>query len=975
MGMAQTAARSIIRQIESLFDGGSVTGLSDPQLLERFTARRDAAGDAAFATLVARHGPMVLHVCRQLVPDRHHAEDAFQVVFMVLARNASSIRDPNLLASWLYGVALRAARKAKIRLARERIREERSVMCGPGPLLVVDSKIPSADELAMVSEHAQALHDEIDRLPGAFRSAVVLCYMEGLTVDEAARRLRWPAGTVRSRMARARDKLRRALTRRGVILPAAGLAAALAARSASASVSCVLCAKTTRAAVQFAARQGAIAFVSASTGPLAQEVLRSMALKKLRFLASTLLALGVVAASTSYLTRALATSDEPRTTRVGGRPPTAVRFENQAPPPTKSDPAAGRMTVTGRVLDTNGKPMARVPVDVLGRPRGPWVAAGENVDTFIVLGRGSTGDDGRFGLDASRTRAASFFEVYALAASPGFGLNWSPLNADAGEPSAEIRIRPEQVIRGTLVDVAGGPVAGVEIRVAMVRRPYRTGPIDGIRFWEVPAEGLRTWPAPVRTDNHGHFVLSGVGLDTDVFLDVRDLRYARMGLKLAADDRAGPRDVTLTLQPSTIIEGRAVAADTGQPIPRALIAVGARQGELGGGFTTRFRADDQGRFQANPTPGAYFNVIAFPPEGQPYLAAQVEFAWTKGAIRKAIDIQLPGGVLIRGKVTEDGSGSPLAGATVQFRPMRTARGTLSGSQSIVASKEDGSFQIVVPAGKGHLLVFGPTSDYILDVIGDRMLSGGQPGGRRNYAHKIVAYEVSAGDEPHVIDATLRRGKSVRGRVVGPNGQTVQEARILSRVHIQHFNLFWRGDSPRLQARDGYFELNGLDPQNAVPVYFLDTKNQWGAAVELSGKQAGEEGTVRLQPCGQGAARFVTAGRKPLASTDLSQLSIFEIVVTPGPHFSTRDKTEQSQLAADAYSVSALDLTHYATRPVTDSGGRVTFPALIPGALYRISDFSTRNVQGKGIQTRKDFIVKPGETIDLGDIVIEKPFGS
>ena len=83
--MTQTAARSIIRQIESIFDGGSVAGLSDRQLLERFTARRDAAGEAAFAALVARHGPMVLHVCRQLVPDGHHAEDAFQVVFMVLA--------------------------------------------------------------------------------------------------------------------------------------------------------------------------------------------------------------------------------------------------------------------------------------------------------------------------------------------------------------------------------------------------------------------------------------------------------------------------------------------------------------------------------------------------------------------------------------------------------------------------------------------------------------------------------------------------------------------------------------------------------------------------------------------------------------------------------------------------------------------------------------------------------------------------
>ena len=91
-----------------------IAGLSDRQLLERFTAGgRDPAGEAAFAALVARHGPMVLGVCRQLLGDRHHAEDAFQAVFLVLARKARSIRDPDLLGNWLYGVALRTARCAR----------------------------------------------------------------------------------------------------------------------------------------------------------------------------------------------------------------------------------------------------------------------------------------------------------------------------------------------------------------------------------------------------------------------------------------------------------------------------------------------------------------------------------------------------------------------------------------------------------------------------------------------------------------------------------------------------------------------------------------------------------------------------------------------------------------------------------------------------------------------------------------------
>ena len=119
----------------------------------------------------------------------------------------------------------------------------------------------------------------------------MLCYFEGLTLDEAARRLRWPAGTLRSRLARAREKLRRGLARRGVVLPAAALGAVLAPRSASASVSSLLCDSTTRAAIAFAARHAAAGgALSAPAAALAQEVLQTMLLHKLRLVALSLLA-------------------------------------------------------------------------------------------------------------------------------------------------------------------------------------------------------------------------------------------------------------------------------------------------------------------------------------------------------------------------------------------------------------------------------------------------------------------------------------------------------------------------------------------------------------------------------------------------------------------------------------------------------------------------------------------------------------
>jgi RNA polymerase sigma factor (sigma-70 family) len=227
---------SVVRTIESLFDGSSVAALSDRQLVERFVAHRDAVGEAAFAALVARHGPMVLAICRQLLGDRHEEDDSFQAVFLVLARRARSIRDPDLLANWIYGVALRTARKARAQRDR-RCRNEKAAMMQhlrSDSCMLSDQSAHGPEQAILAREVAEALYSEIGRLPRPFRLAVVLCYFEGLSLDEAAHRLRCPAGTVRSRLARAYDKLRRGLKKRGVVMPAAGIAAVLASRTASA---------------------------------------------------------------------------------------------------------------------------------------------------------------------------------------------------------------------------------------------------------------------------------------------------------------------------------------------------------------------------------------------------------------------------------------------------------------------------------------------------------------------------------------------------------------------------------------------------------------------------------------------------------------------------------------------------------------------------------------------------------------------
>jgi len=181
--MAQMGSGAVVQQIGAIFQGASVSCMTDRELLDRYIARHDAISEAAFAALVTRHGPMVLDLCRQIVGDRHLAEDSFQAVFFVLACKARSIRDSDLLANWLYGVSVRTARNAKCRLARQRKNEGGGSMRRPGPSsgasIMVESTVPPGERSVLAREQAEALHSEIDRLPRSFRMPVVLLLLRG----------------------------------------------------------------------------------------------------------------------------------------------------------------------------------------------------------------------------------------------------------------------------------------------------------------------------------------------------------------------------------------------------------------------------------------------------------------------------------------------------------------------------------------------------------------------------------------------------------------------------------------------------------------------------------------------------------------------------------------------------------------------------------------------------------------------------
>ncbi|HMF14410.1 MAG TPA: sigma-70 family RNA polymerase sigma factor, partial [Gemmataceae bacterium] len=300
--MAHAQRDLVLRYVRRVAGATGAGDVTDADLLSRFLAHRD---EAAFELLLWRHGTMVLHVCRDVTHDEHAAEDAFQATFLALVRKAASIRTRESIGGWLYRVAYHTALRA-----RRSERETASIdMTG----------VPAVEELPdekTLREQRPLLHEEVQRLPAKYRTPIVLCYLQGLTHEEAARRLGWPKGTVAGRVARARELLRKRLTRRGVELPAALAALALGPSAASATVPAALVQATHQAAFLFAAGQSTAGLVSAHVLALTRGVIRTMFWNKMRMSVALVLVLGLAGAGAGLFASSLLTGQAATTAQA-----------------------------------------------------------------------------------------------------------------------------------------------------------------------------------------------------------------------------------------------------------------------------------------------------------------------------------------------------------------------------------------------------------------------------------------------------------------------------------------------------------------------------------------------------------------------------------------------------------------------------------------------------------------------------------
>jgi RNA polymerase sigma factor (sigma-70 family) len=951
--MANAQLSHALRHLRRLVDPAGSDTAPDGQLLQRFTAHGD---EAAFTQLVRRHGGMVLGVCRSVLGHAQDAEDTFQATFLLLAVKAGSIRRQESVASWLHGAAYRLAQKLKTRTACRRLHEQRSR----------DRKEADAMDDMTWREFQQVLHAELGRLPEKYRAPLVLCCMEGKTRDEAAQQLGWSPGTLKGNLERGRQLLRRRLTRRG-LAPGAALLAALLSQHRAAALPSALVQATAFAAR--AGQAGRLAGVSTPVRELVREGMKTMLLNKLKLATALVLAAGLLLLGIGVgAHRALGD----RTGSAALEPPAG----NKAPPrgPADAKPkaapqaAAAQMTVTGRVVDAAGKAAANAQVAVIGLPK-----SAQRVHPLDsppqILAQGRADAQGRFRLTAPRTSKETYWGVYLLAAAAGHGLTRAELDADAWQPVVKVTLAREHILRGRLVGLQGAPAPKVRVRVFSVQGRNSVERIPYIEFRQVPRKSA-VWPGPVSTDEKGRFEVRGLPADRTITLQVEDERFARQLLVVRPD----AKDANFSLAPGFVIEGTVTCADTGKPAPHARLRVmpGSESSYM---FFWReqmeAQADAQGKFRFSAPTGTYFWMAAYAAAGSPYGVRTTEFARPKGKVSRKVNLTLPRGVLVRGKVVEQASGKPVAGANVTFVPFQDNNPYFREDveplwsywkiQRVTGPK--GEFEIPVLPGPGHLLVTGPTADFVRTEITEKKLNTKRRiTDHRNYPDGLAALNLKPQPGPHEVTIKLRRGVTLKGQVLGPSGKPVARAVLASRAYLP-YRLTVQGATLKT-LKDGRFELHGCDPEKSVPVYVLDPRTKHGAAVDLSANQAGKVVPVKLRPCGQAKLRLVDKAGKPIANMRVH----VQLVLTPGG--SGVEPIYKPGPTADLCYMANLDNeSHSHDKLRSDAQGRLTLPALIPGATFKL--IGSRPNEGI-FNLNKEFTARAGKTLDLGDVVVKPP---
>jgi RNA polymerase sigma factor (sigma-70 family) len=918
--MATAQLHTLMRHIKGLAAGHAGQHRTDRQLLDDFSARRD---ESAFAGLVARHGATVLRVCRRVLRHEQDAEDAFQATFLVLARHTASIHKREALAGWLHGVAYRTAMEAKRKAGRRRKHEAKA-----------RDRMPSAAPSPTWDDVQAVLDEEVRRLPESFRSAFVLCVLDGKTVPAAAAELGAKEGTVSWRLARARQQLRQRLARRGIELAAVLAALCVAHGAGDAAVPAALASATIRFGLSVAAGEPAAAIPS-HVAALAAGVTRAMLWNKAKIATALLIVLGLVVAGAGALTRpAPAAPPEETKPQAGAKPSTA------AGKPAPAGEKDGLVEVRGRVLDPDGKPVpgARLVFVYASTEKAPdkvWATSAADGGFQFSVAR-SIEDAAWYG--------NAWDQTYVVAAAEGHGFAWAHVRPEtAGDLTLRL-VKDDVPLRGRVLDLEGKPVAGATVRID---DELAVPAEKGTDLTSLRSAAFATLFPPVKTGADGGFQVSGIGRERAATLRVEGPTIATQRVQAVARpaDKAGttPRGVPFDILavPTRPVVGTVTDKETGKPLAGVVVRSYAIGGAEDFNGLVRTTTHKDGHYRLVGLPKGQGNTVMAEawgrtprPEDLPYLAAMQKVGDPPGLEPVTVDIGLRRGIWVKGRVIDKATGKTVPASFDYFCFGDNPLGSdLQLPQGLPGhwTRKDGSFRVVALPGRGLLGFRASTDKYRMGVgaeqIKEKLRNGPvldtlpyhlYPGNE----HTIAEISPKTGDESITCDVYLDPGRTLQGTAVGPEDKPLAGARVLGLRPMP----FWENEP--LKAAE--FTILALGQDETRTLQMVHEEKKLAGWLVVRGDEKAPV-RVRLEPWGSVTGRLVKPDGEPMTN----------VSIYAGSRSGQPDKE-----------------------------GKFRIDGLAPGLKFGLTVIKppySLELSGKDV---KELTTRPGETKDLGDIQVK-----